>query len=131
MTQKVIDRLAVSGANKICGRGSCVCSYPCGHTNRKDMGIPLIGNSTTCPLDKYNVQPVQESRPWYRIPVEEVEPTRDELFALCSKCANATLQQDKDGLYAKRTNLDLCLDCPVKLTEEAMDESACEAATEL
>lgn len=34
-------------------------------------------------------------------------------------------------LYAKRTALDLCLDCPVKLAEEAMDESACEAATEL
>ena len=120
---------AYSGATKLCGMGKCIAAYPCGHPNKEPgASIPLCSFNNVCPLASYNVQPIKDDRPWYKIPRSEREPSADELFALCFCCKNADVTTGTDKVSINPRDEQICLDCPVHIYREAQDELAAEAA---
>lgn len=122
-----LDREAASAAKKICGCGECLCAYQCNHENHSDHPVSAIGKDTTCPLAKYNITPEPKSLgpAWLRKSRSELEPSYAELAAVCAKCEFSKMKNGEvlrdDCFY------DHCLDCPVYMTEESMQETAAEA----
>ena len=117
---------ALCGAKKLCGKGSCYYDLGCGHSNN-DPKWPVIKPGATCPLAKYNIQPEEQTKPWWETPARELYIDRDEIFALCAECENGEMREDNEGVLVHRKNLDVCMDCPVKGAEEAMDENTAES----
>lgn len=123
----MFEKEAKSGAKKICGIGTCICAYPCGHQNRKERGLKLYGENQKCPLEKYNVIP--DKRKFFDIPYKESNPSPDELFALCANCQFAEVEEFTDHYEVNMKSLEkYCIDCPVNLVRESMQELAAEAA---
>lgn len=120
-----IHETALKGAKKLCGRGPCYYNLDCGHTNNEPRW-PRIREDAACPLVKYNITPEENPKPWWKMHTNELHVSRDEIFALCAECENGRNCQDDNGAYVQRKNLDLCMDCPVKGAEEAMDEASAE-----
>ena len=119
-------QLAESGARKICGMGKCHFPFDCGHPNREGRTFPKIGDLTECPLAKYHVEP--DTKPRNERTYAGTTPTRDEIWALCSQCPQATTEPDGGKIVVRRLDLMNCADCPVKGCEEALQERAAEAA---
>ena len=122
--------LAQSGAKKLCGIGDCICDYECGHLNRGTGPFKFPGPKTgteKCPLEKYGISPEQNPKPWWERHRSEMEPSEEELFALCACCDNADVEAKGDTYTAHRKDLHACFGCPVKTAEEAMQEAAAEA----
>ena len=117
-----------SGCRKLCGEGNCIAHFDCGH-KKSTLVHPArpLGNSTVCPLAKYNTPPVENVKPWYERHVSEYTVTEDEIFALCADCDNAEVTEDGDMYVVNRKDIHQCVDCPVKMTEECMQELAAEA----
>ena len=117
-----------SGCRKLCGEGNCIAHFDCGH-KKSTLVHPArpLGKSTVCPLAKYNTQPVENVKPWYERQVSEYTVTEDEIFALCADCDNAEVTEDGDEYLLTRKEIRLCMDCPVKMVEECMQEMAAEA----
>lgn len=114
--------VALSGAKKICGAGQCSGCFDCGHTNKAPAVLPKVGTETICPLAKYEVEP--------QLPSDPFDPpvTHDEIYALCRMCPHAKVESEEDGLE-RLTRVDfyeVCLDCPVKACEDAMQEAEAE-----
>lgn len=129
--QRMFDVDAKSGARKLCGAGECICDYECGHPNRKNgpfQHTPLQTGTKVCPLAKYGVKPEENPKPWWERHVSELEPTDDELFALCALCDNADVVMDDKYITANRKDLHACFGCPVKMAEDAIQEARAEGA---
>lgn len=127
--KKLFSQAAASGAKKICN-GSCISGIPC---NRPEMKAsfpapqrPFNPGNTNCPLSVYPV--CKQTKPWYECRREELEPSQDEIFSLCALCENSNVTEDGDSYVLERVSLKNCMDCPVKMCEENMQELAAEAA---
>lgn len=121
------DKLAISCATKLCGRGNCTCAYSCNHENKMPINLGLVGPVTTCPLEKYNISPVKDTRPWWQIPREETEPSNDELFAVCAECEHGEVIEDGEYYTIEPHNYRICLDCPVRMYIDGRNEAEAEA----
>ena len=121
---------AKSGAQKICGIGECICDYECGHPNRIGHAncSRLLTGTVECPLAKYGVKPEENPKPWWERHASEMEPTDDELFAICSCCDNTDVVETSDEITAIRKDLYACSGCPVKMVEDAIQEARAEGA---
>lgn len=117
-----------SGCRKLCGEGTCIAAFDCGHPKNKLIHpARLLSTNTVCPLAKYNTPPDENVKPWYERHVSETTVSGDEIFALCADCDNAEVTEDGDMYVVTRKDIHLCVDCPVKMTEECMQELAAEA----
>ena len=119
---------AKAAAMKVCGMGECYAPYPCNHKNHACCGLSPITDDDTCPMEKYHVVEKDE-RPWYEVPCSEREVTTDDIFYLCANCDYAVVESVGDG-YEQITRVGFkehCLDCPVKLIEDSIQEDAAEA----
>lgn len=121
-----IRELAISGARKICGLGTCHHGYDCGNS-WNTRRFPLHGPETTCPLAKYKVEHDDDPGPFYLRSSSERFATRKELFALCHECDHAAVAKGAAQPTVVRADLNICCDCPVKSTEECMDELEAES----
>lgn len=120
-------KLAESGAKKICTK-DCHLHFDCGHPDKDPWPgfVPLFGTEK-CPLEKYHVQ--HDSESFSCGDIRAVEPTDDELTALCGACSNGSIVFDKDGSpKAIADNWRKCMDCPVEHTRESIEEERAEAA---
>ncbi len=112
---------AMSGARKICGHG-CINGFSC--THQHSSRIPLFGQGTVCPLEKYNVTDKDANVPWF----ERKSVTDMELTALCARCEHAMVKASEKELSVERKDFArYCIDCPVQSVRETMDEAAAEA----
>ena len=117
-------------AEKICV-DSCPCYYDSCVRKNRTRRLPRYGISAKCPIAKYEVNPEStetEDSPYKTYPGKEFSVTKDELFAVCALCDRAALKETKrrfelevDDCYA-----DFCIDCPVCLVRDNMDESVAE-----
>lgn len=123
------EKYANSGAQKICGQGGCLCGYPCSRPEHKEKNfkpLPLIGSSSECPLEKYPV--IHDTRHWTERTREESTPTEDEFFALCARCNNTgDIELAGDSMTVRPIDFKKCIDCPVHMTRESIEEAAAEA----
>lgn len=125
-----IEGLAKVGAKKIC-QGKCTAGFVCGHEGKAPVAanMPLFGKETTCPLAQYNIGPDTDPRPWYERKAEEMEPSDEEMFALCAMCEHSDVTATGDEYLLTRTSLEhFCVDCPVKTIEDNIAEARAEAA---
>ena len=120
------EKLAQSGAKKLCGIGTCRACFECVHENKGDFLLDLIGTETVCPLEKYHIIPEEMSEPWWKRPMQEIKVTEDEIFALCSKCKNGKVKKEGRDMSVERPDYMKCIDCPVLSAEEAMLEAEAE-----
>lgn len=112
-------RQAVSGANKLCDPKDCTFQFDCGTSQKGKSSLRKVGPMTECPLRKY---------PKFEKDHEDdqaVIPTLDEIFALCGRCENGQVVGDA----VHRKDITACFDCPVKIAEEYIQETAAEAAS--
>ena len=109
-------------AKAICGRGKCFCGYDCGHTNKSEHPLPIIGHGTVCPLAKYNVQP--DTRDPFSIPWSE-NPTEEDCWAFCATCEQAEVDA-ASGQITLKGFYTHCMDCPVQAAREAIQEASAE-----
>lgn len=124
------QELAISGAKKLCGLGTCISGFPCGH-EKHNLVKParLMSAAPECPLAKYNIQTEHDPRPWWERNRSECEPSEEELFAICALCGNGDVTELAGGEYLEleRKDIHYCLDCPVEMTREEMAEISAEA----
>ena len=134
MDHAVIHNMALKGAKKVCACGTCIAGYDCGHTNKRNLGLPLIGGNSICPLAKYEFKPMPDATDplaWTKHSYDERNPSSEELWAICAECEYSTSECLKDGtVETTRNDLMLCCDCPVKAVEDKMSECAAESAFE-
>ena len=122
-----LKKMAQSGACQICKHG-CIASYDCGHDGKEDLHLGLYGKNTVCPLAKYDCKPDgARKHPGFSW---TIEPTQDELFALCYECEHSRTTDtatkysyDNEGCFETH-----CIDCPVYMTQERLYEAMAEAA---
>ena len=131
---KVFGETAEKAAKQVCGRGECFCAYECGHSNKAGNGkscVPTVGEDTVCPIAKYNVTP--DTRTFEeRLATHEQDVDMNGLFALCACCEHSDgAEKVRDCYVLNRTTecyMNHCLDCPVNMTRECMEEGCAEAA---
>ena len=97
------------------------------HPMRTKLVFRKLGFLAECPLGKYHIEPV--TKPWTECSYADTTPTRDEIWALCAQCPQATTEPDGDKIIVRRLDLKNCADCPVKSCEETLQECAAEAAS--
>lgn len=128
--KEYFEELAASGAKKLCGLGTCISGFPCGH-EKHSLVKParLMSTAPECPLAKYNVQTERDPRPWWERKRSEIEPTEEELFALCALCENGEVTELVGGEYLEleRKDIRYCFDCPVAMARDGMAELSAEA----
>lgn len=121
---------AESGAKKLCNQ-FCIAPYACGNQKEPYPGAPNpVCTGETCPVAKYHAYNTNDDK-WWEHHASEQYTSEDEIFALCALCENSVVKQspeDEDVFIATRVELWKCLDCPVKMVEESMQENAAEAA---
>ena len=128
--RKVFLTDAESGARKLCG-ANCVCAFSCRRKKNNTVPtLPKVGTADVCPLDKYRVPMEQNQVPWYKLKLEETQPTEYELFALCACCKNTSVSQDGEFWELEVNDAEMCLDCPVKLDLDGMQALAAEKTAE-
>lgn len=119
---------ALNGAKKLCKKN---CPAPCTACEKEhqSLGVPAMNPDFKCPLQKFGIKDVEDPRPWYEIPREEVVLSDDEMVALCIHCDKAE-KEIKDGyITIDRSNYDkTCLDCPVWMVFEQQAEAEAEAS---
>ena len=126
---KKYEEQAKAAAKKVCGIGECIAPYPCDHSNHVCYGLSPITADVTCPMEKYQIAEKDE-RPWYEVPYSEREVTQEDIFYLCANCKYAVIEPMEDG-YEQIIRVGFeehCLDCPVKMIEDTIQEGAAEAA---
>lgn len=123
------EKCALSGAQKICGPGGCLCGYPCSRPEHKEKSfkpLDLFGPSTVCPLEKYPV--THDTRHWTERTFDESNPTQDEFFALCALCDNTgDVEIAGDEMTVTPIDFKRCMDCPVHIMRENIEENRAEA----
>lgn len=132
--QELFEERTQEEAKRICGIGQCTSCYTCDHANKQPAMFKPFGKSDKCPLSSYNVTPDTrtykerlEAGEAFISPQEELEAT----FAVCACCKHAGVVE-KDNCYElsriEESYNDFCLDCPVHLIQEGIQEVMAEAA---
>lgn len=132
MNKNKIHELAMNGATKLCNCEACFVPFPCErkkwHPRQGSISsLTPIGNDTECRLKAYPVKEDTNKKPWYERKRTEYEITYDELAAICAECSYARVA-GKEIIRSDQDYYNHCLDCPVQMTREAMDEASAEAA---
>lgn len=124
---------AKRGAMIVCGEGQCFGCFDCGHLNKADQPVARVGKGNVCPVAGYNVQPDNRSFIEKLNAGEGYDPEKDSecLFAVCACCEHATVTENGGRYTLHRSSDDYrnyCLDCPVNMCMESMQETTAEAA---
>lgn len=110
----MMRQFAETGAKKVCAIGECSAAYTCDHSNHVKKDILKYGGNSTCPLAKYGCKPEDIPKTWYRHPHSKMTPTAMELWAICSLCPHAEVEDKEYGYRLTRRHKDtVCQDCPV------------------
>ena len=119
---KAARKICISG----CFAGYTSCKKP-QHVAKSNLVAPisLIGENTICPLQKYDV-PYSLPKPFWE--GLESQPTLDDCFWICANCDHGAVHQKEKDLVLDRPGWDtICIDCPVELTRDSIEECLAEA----
>lgn len=132
--QKLFAENAKNAAKAVCGQGECIACYNCGHKNKTKGVMPKLGTAEKCPLEAYNVIP--DTRTFIeKLKAGDLcrntEENLEGLFALCACCEHAEVIE-KESSYElsidDRAYMLNCIDCPVRMARDDIQENMTEAA---
>lgn len=134
--QELFAEEAKENAKEICGSGTCMACFKCGHTNKASNNgmheMPRYGKGETCPLEKYNVTPDTRSfaEKLMAGAVKNLEPADISLICACCEHAEVAINEDDDCYEIQKTedaHHDYCMDCPANSCMETIMEGIAEA----
>lgn len=134
--QELFVEEAKENAKEICGSGTCMACFKCGHTNKASNNgmyeMPRHGKGETCPLEKYNVTPDTRSfaEKLMAGAVKCLEPA--DISSICACCEHADVTIDDEGNCYNIQKTDdayynYCMDCPANSYMEGIMEGIAEA----
>ena len=121
--KKVLEEEALKIAGNICCN-DCIANFQsCKFSS--GQGLPRVGVGATCPLEKYKVvEPAKASA------FVQKKVTVDDCYTVCANCEHATVTKQKKGFFAvdiKDAFESFCLDCPVQMLRDCIQENEAEA----
>ena len=132
-TLEVFGKDAEVAAKRLCGCDQCFGNYDCGHPNNvsKNIRMSKLSEDTVCPLAHYNAE--VDTRSFAERLMAGEKPLEDsDIFAICACCEYSNGAKE---IGEELVELDLteesymkhCLDCPVHMAFECMQENRAEA----
>lgn len=112
---------AAESAKKLCNP-SCICRAGCGREKKGEGSLPLLDPGFICPLEKYGI--TDRTPPVF----PRARVTEEDVFYLCADCGNGKVEHTRNGEAVTAADGRKCLDCPVNMAWEAMQEFRAEAA---
>lgn len=113
-------------AAKICDPG-CIACFDCGKNKERAVNLPLCGTNTVCPLQRYDID--HSKAPADMLARLMNEPTLEDCSLLCQFCEHRNASNDtEDSISLESCFATHCIDCPVEMCREGIEELAAEAA---
>lgn len=117
---------AIEAAKKVCTSG-CIACFECGKSKSNFGSISRFGNNEICPLAKYDVEHKDDREGFLESLLNN--PDLDDLFILCKHCDHRDSSDDKENDISISSCYEThCMDCPVQMCRENIQECAAEAA---
>lgn len=126
INMKWVAQRGEAAAKKICVRG-CLAGYEsCDRPQRnKEAAVRLIREDNGCPLAKYNVPDVPE-KPFPENLVDRLKG--EDTFWACANCKDGGLIEEGEQWVITTPNWETaCVDCPVQMHRESIEELEAEA----
>lgn len=123
---KIISEQLLAAASKVCTSG-CIACFECGKSKSSFSHLSPFGTNKICPLGKYDVK--HDDSPKDFIESLRNNPDLDDLFVLCKHCEHRDQPKDEDDELSLESCFETyCMDCPVQMCRETIQECAAEAA---
>lgn len=124
-TNNSIKNELIAAARKVCD-SECIACYECGKSKTIGRTLPLIGKNTVCPLQKYNIE--HNDGPKSFLERLQNDATLEDLDFLCEYCEHRDKSKDTPESFSiGNCYMTHCLDCPVQMYRDGIEECAAEA----